>query len=72
MFFVDDIHLSRNGSDAILYGSSVSDFGIIEWCLFFPLTHWGLDKIDAISQTTFSNVLSAMKMFEFWFKFHWS
>ena len=35
------------------------------------LTHWGQDKINAISQRTFSNVFSRMKMFEFLFKFHW-
>ena len=38
---------------------------------------WGLNtlrprKMADISQTTFSNVFSTMKMFEFWFKFHWS
>ena len=36
------------------------------------LTHWGRDQIDAISQTTFSNVFSSMKMIEFRLKFHWS
>ena len=36
------------------------------------LTHWGRDKIDAILQTTFSNTISWMKMFEFRLKFHWS
>ena len=36
------------------------------------LTHWGRDKIDAISQTTFSNTFSWMKIFEFRLKFHWS
>ena len=36
------------------------------------LTHWGWDKIDAISQTTFSSTFSWMKMFEFRLKFHWS
>ena len=36
------------------------------------LTHWGRDKLDAISQTTFSNVFSWMKMFEFRLEFHWS
>ena len=36
------------------------------------LTHWGQDKTDAISQTTFSNAFSWMKMFEFLLKFHWS
>ena len=29
------------------------------------LTHWGPDKMDAISQTTFSSAFSWMKMFEF-------
>ena len=36
------------------------------------LTHWGQDKMDAISQTTFSSAFSWMKMFEFLLKFHWS
>ena len=36
------------------------------------LTHWGRDKMDAISQTTLSNAFLWMKMLEFWLKFHWS
>ena len=36
------------------------------------LTHWGRDKMDAISQTIFSGAFSWMKMFEFRLKFHWS
>ena len=36
------------------------------------LTHWGRDEIDAISQTTFSNAFSWMKMNEFRLGFHWS
>ena len=36
------------------------------------LTHWGRGKIDTILQTTFSNAISWMKMFEFRLKFHWS
>ena len=36
------------------------------------LTHWGRDKMAAVSQTTFSNAFSWMKMLEFRFKFHWS
>ena len=36
------------------------------------LTHWGRDKMDAISQTTSSSAFSWMKMFEFRLKFHWS
>ena len=34
------------------------------------LTHWGRHKIDAILQTTFSNAISWMKMYEFLLKFH--
>ena len=36
------------------------------------LTHWGRDKMDAISQTTFSSAFSWMKLFEFRSKFKWS
>ena len=35
------------------------------------LTHWGRDKMAAISQTTFSNAFSWMKMFELSLIFHW-
>ena len=35
------------------------------------LTHWGRDKMAAISQTTFSNGFSWMKLLEFRLKFHW-
>ena len=46
------------------------------WCLsvcldiYSVLTHWGRDKMAAVSQTTFSNAFSWMKMCEFWLKFH--
>ena len=36
------------------------------------LTHWGRDKTDGIWQTTVSNAISWMKIFEFWLKFHWN
>ena len=36
------------------------------------LTHWGRDKMAAISQTTFSNAFSWMKMYEFHLRFHWN
>ena len=39
---------------------------------FLTLTHWGRDKMDAISQTTLSNAFSWMKILEFRLKFHWS
>ena len=35
------------------------------------LTYWGRDKVDAISQTTTSNEISWMKMYELWLKCHW-
>ena len=35
-------------------------------------THWGRDETDNISQTTFWNVVSSMKMFEFRLTSHWS
>ena len=35
-------------------------------------THWGWDKMAAISQTTFSNASPWMKMDEFRLKFYWS
>ena len=38
----------------------------------FKLTHWGRDKMDAITQTTFSSAFFWTKMFDFWLKFHWS
>ena len=38
----------------------------------YLLTHWGRDKMDAISQTTSSSAFSWMKMFEFRWKFQWS
>ena len=34
------------------------------------LTHWGRDKSTAILQT-FAGAFSSMKMYEFWFRFHW-
>ena len=38
----------------------------------WSLTHWGRDKMDAISQTTFWRAFSWMKMYEFRLKFHWN
>ena len=34
------------------------------------LTQWGWDKMATISQTTFSNAFSWMKLYEFWLRFH--
>ena len=47
------------------------------WCVrfitdeLFHLTHWGRNEMNNISQTTFSNVFSSMKMYEFRLTFHW-
>ena len=41
---------------------------VIQWLL----THWGRDKMAAISKTTFSHAFSWMKMYEFRLRFHWS
>ena len=38
----------------------------------YCITHWGWDKMAAISQTTFSNVFSWMNMYKFCLSFHWS
>ena len=38
---------------------------------FEQLTQHPLDKMAAISQTTFSDAVSWMKSFVFWFEFHW-
>ena len=40
--------------------------------LCLALTHWGRDKMDAISQTTFSYAISSMKIVVFWLNFHWN
>ena len=36
------------------------------------LSHWGWDKMAAISLTTFSNAFSWIKMYEFSLRFHWN
>ena len=36
------------------------------------ITHWGRDKMAAVSQTTHSNAFSWMKLLEFRLRFHWS
>ena len=39
---------------------------------YIALTHWGRDKMTAVSQTTLSNAFSWMKMLAFRLRFHWS
>ena len=43
-----------------------------QWVKIPPITHWGRDKFAAISQTTFSNAFTWMKMYAFHLRFHWS
>ena len=42
------------------------------WICSVVLTHWGLDKMATISQTTLSNAFSWMKMLEFRLRVHWN
>ena len=44
----------------------------VMWYRNLSLTYWGRDKMAAISQTTFSNAISWIKMYKFRLKFHWS
>ena len=55
-----------------LFFTSSIDFETSSLTRWLHLTHWGRDKIDAISQTTFSSAFCWMKMYEFRLKFHWS
>ena len=40
--------------------------------IFLCITYWGWEKMAAISQMTFSNAFSWMKMFKFRLELHWS
>ena len=44
----------------------------MQLCSQLQLIHWGWDLSAAISQTTFMNAFSSVKIFVFWLKFHWS
>ena len=54
------------------YQSGLKMLTIIVSRSLHTLTHWGRDKMAAISQTTLSNSFSWMKIFEFRLDFHWS
>ena len=41
------------------------------WGCSWHSKQWGQDEMDNISQMTYSNVFSSMKMFEFQLKFQW-
>ena len=70
--FVMTVQILRTGS---LGTSSVCSTGVNPHSGAWRIeaeTHWSRDKMAAISQTTFSNACSLMKMFKFRLKFHWS
>ena len=59
----------------LLVDSAITHIFISFSCRMGTLTlliHSGRDKMDAVSQTTFSCAFSWMKMYEFRLKFHWS
>ena len=72
-----NVTINRNKTWSRFFWSQMSnEWNIImermtTW-IHFILTHWGRDKMDAISQTTFSSAFSWMKMFEFQLKCDWS
>ena len=72
----DDLARTKTPADFKLEEVNISGFLLSGSVIYDPhaphLTHWGQDKMDAISQTTFSNAFSWMKMLEFRLIFHWS
>ena len=65
------IYHMKGGGFAADWGSEVVSL-VVYRCSFVWLTHWGRDKMTAISQTNFSNAFSSTKNFVFWFEFHWN
>ena len=59
----------RHGMATIPTGPLWDECNNVDW---FSLTHWGRDKMAAISQTTFSSGFSLLKMYEFRLRFYWS
>ena len=60
--------LIKNG----LFGMNNGNLELYNRWIVIVWTHWGLDKMAAISQTTVSNSFSWMKIYEFRIKCHWS
>ena len=56
----------------VWYANLHGDGNVGSHLKLYPPTHWGGDKMDAISQTTSSSAFSRMKMFEFRLRLHWS
>ena len=65
--------ISNTCTNSVLINDSRSMQQLFYYFVFpFYKTHWGRDKMAAISQTTFSDVVLWKKMFKFRLKFHWS
>ena len=60
--------------DGLVQDCNYSSAFAVEWLQSCtkPLTHWGRNKMAAVSQTTLSNAFSWMKMLWLRLKFHWS
>ena len=76
MIFMEKMHLKLVSGKyrPFCFNLSVLIFThcLLLWMDWGPLTHWGRDKMAAVSQTTLSNAFSWMKMLEFRLRFHWS
>ena len=56
---------------ADLHVPNIREFDTPSWCSWtWELTYWGRDKMAAISQTTFSNAFSWLKMHKFQFRLY--
>ena len=64
----------QRGGGGVIYWNIIAlwQYGMDMLSVYWWLTHWGRDKMDATSQTTFSSAFSWMKMYKFRLKFHWN
>ena len=71
----NDVTASFCRNDDVIITSCVrwvkADVAWAQHQITFWLTYWGRNKITAISQTTFSNAFSWMKIFKFRLRFRW-
>ena len=69
-------YLSNHNAPPLKYHPSTLPTGEVwDWNVekrWIVLTHWGRDKMAAVSQTTHSDAFSWMKMLEFRLRFRWS
>ena len=73
VFIMEGTPSLREQSDGVLLQQATCwDMCMICGCNAAGLTHWGRDKMAAISQTIHSNAFSWMKRFEFRLSVHWN